>query len=191
MKRLLILAIALMLALAPLSSARAGEPDARAIENLLAGVEELIGGIEGVNFQELEVRKQGRLYSVAIPIPEATRERLLARSASAGDFKPLACGLQLSNPGSFSSLITAVSALDDTDYNFWFATMNLRSSDQVKKTTFQRKGLGEKFKVVDTLLYEAASLVLFTLEANSGVGSSTIQVKITGGGKAKTGYFAQ
>lgn len=193
MRKILISGIALAIALMPLPGAAAAEVDARALESIVAGIESLVGGLEGVDLSELEVRShRSGLRSVAIPLPEATRDRLLAQSASAKDFKPLAVGLQLTQPGNFSTLITAVSALTDRDYHFWFAVMNLRATDQSKKTIFQRKGPGQKFKVTETLDYDGGALILFFLEANSGnVGASTIQVKITGGGKAKTGYFAQ
>lgn len=192
MRKSLIVLIALVVAGLPLSGAHAAEVEARALESIMANIESLVGGLEGVDLSALEVRSHGgRLHSVAIPLPEATRDRLLASSASAKDFKPLAVGLQLTSPTNLSTLITAVSALDDTLYNFWFAVMNLRASDQTKRTIFQRKGSGDKFKITDTFTYDALALVLFFGEFNSGVGPSTVQVKITGGGKAKTGYFAQ
>ncbi len=194
MKKIVMLGVALVLALVPLSSVRATEMDARALERIVTDLESVIGRIEGVDFTALKVRSHGQgLYSVAIPMPEATRKQLLSGSSSqAADFKTMATGLSLSEPSSFSALITAASCLDDTFYNFWFVVGNARPTDQFKRTTFQLKGPGDKFKIVDTLVYDALSLVVFFTEQLSGdVGFHTIQIKVTSGGKIKTIVLCQ
>lgn len=193
MKKLLLSGVVLLVLLVPMSAAGASELDARAIESIMVDLESMIGRIEGVDFATLKVRShENGLRSVAIPLSEATRERLLARSANASDFKTMAVGAQLSEPSNLSALITAVSALENTFYNFWFAVGNLRTTDQVKKTTFQLKGPGDRFKIVENLLYEALHLVVFWAEESSGdPGFHTIQCKVANGGKAKTIIFTE
>lgn len=175
------------------SPAVAGEPDSATVERIMLDLEKLIGRLEGVDYDALPVKDLGNgLYKVAIPLPEGTRERLLASSASAADFKTMAVGLQLSTPTSPSSVIMAVDALDNTDYNFWFAVGNLRTTDQRKRTIFQLKGPGDRFRLTDNILYEALRLVVFFTEQSSGdTGFHTIQAKVANGGKAKAIYFAQ
>jgi len=188
-----ILGVALLALSAPLTAAQASEViDGRVLEAIALDLEKLIGGLEGVDFDTLKLEEVGNgLYSVAIPLSPATRDRLLEASASAKDFQPLAVGLQLSDLDSLSTLITAVSALENASYTFWFAVVNFRDTDQVKKTTFQLKGPGEKFKIVQDITYNALTLAALVSTQSSGdFGVHTIQVKVTGGGKAKTKYLA-
>ncbi len=192
-KKLLI--VVLLAALAPLSTASAAGMDAKDVEQIVVDLERVIGRLEGVDFSALKVRDHGNgLKSLAIPLPESVRNRLLAASASdalAKDFKAIAAGLQLTEPTSASILITAALAQVDVLYNFWWAVVSLKSSDQVKKTTFQMKGPGKKFKIVDEFLYPENAIQVYWTEQRSGdFGFHTIQAKVVGGGKAKTLYFA-
>lgn len=196
MGKSLILGLTLLVALAPLSVAAAASQQAEIVEGIVVDLERLFGRIEGVDYEALTVRDLGNgLRGVAIPLPEATLERLRAASASdasAADFKTMATGLQLTEPSSVSVLITAADALENTDYIFWFVVGNLRSTAEERKTTFQMKGPGDKFKHTAQIEYPARSLFALVVEESSGdAGFHTIQAKVAKGGKAKTIYFAQ
>ena len=186
-----ILGVALLALVAPFSVAHASDIDGRTLEAIAVDLERLIGGLEGVDFGSLKLEEVGNgLYAATIPLSAATRGHLL-KATAAKDFQPLAVGLQLSDLGSLGTLITAVDALQNTTYTFWFAVVNFRDTDQIKKTTFQLKGPGDKFKIVQDVTYGALSIAAFVSSQGSGdFGVHTIQVKIAGGGKAKTKFLA-
>ena len=139
----LTLVLAVTLVLAPLSAV-AAEREERAIEDLAVGLESLMGWIEGVDPADWSATTYDSGLTVySIPLPEEMRAKLRAAGSSntlAKDFAPLAVGLMLSDPTSFSSLISAVDALPSTEYNVWCAVANLRDTQQAKKTTVQMKG---------------------------------------------------
>lgn len=185
-------ALVVALALLSMSAASAAEVDSRAVEQIAIDLETLLGVLEGVERDDVTVTAyDSGISMLSIPLPEAMRSRLEAASASsslAKDFAPLALGLQLTNPSSFSSLITAVDALTDTEYNFWCAVVNLKEVDQTKKTTLQMKGVG---KVTDSVLYEALTLNLPTVAATTpGFGIVQLTCKVVGGGKVKSKVLA-
>jgi hypothetical protein len=184
---------AFVLALLSITAASATEMDSKAVEQIAVDLETLLSALEGVDHGDVTLRTYDSGISVySIPLPEDMRPRLQAASASgklAKDFAPLAVGLQLSNPTSFSSLITAVEALTSTDYNFWCVVANLKDVAQTKKTTLQMKGAG---KVSDTLTFDAFSLHLPTVAATttSVFGIVQLSCKVTSGGKAKAKFLA-
>ncbi len=196
MKRIVILGIALLLALAPLSAARAADVDAEMLEAIMVDLETLIGPLEGIDFGRVTARSYaGGMVSYSIPLPEGLRQRLSAASASttsAKNFKALAAGLQRTSPSNASVLIHASLASPNSSYNFWCAVANISNSDERKSTTIQLKGPGEKFRANSNIDYDAGTIVVNVVgDASSGdFGFHTILCKVGGAGKAKTLYIA-
>lgn len=173
---------ALLLVGAPVS---ASEIDRRAIEEISIDIEALLGTIEGVDLNNLPVKRyDSGISSISIPLPEDQLSRLRAeKAAKAADFSTLAVGMSLSEPSSTSALITAANALTFTDYNVWCAVVNVRDNDQVKNTTIQMKG---EAKVVDSVTYTAGTIEVIWISATTP-GFKLLQLicKVVGGGKVK------
>lgn len=173
---------ALLLVGAPVS---ASEIDRRAIEEIAIDIEALLGTIEGVDLNNLPVKRyDSGISSISIPLSEDQLARLRAeKAARPADFSSLAVGMSLSEPSSTSALITAANALTFTDYNVWCAVVNVRSNDQVKNTTIQMKG---EAKVVDSVTYTAGTIEVIWISATTP-GFKILQLicKVAGGGKVK------
>lgn len=173
---------ALLVAGAPVS---ASEIDRRAIEEIAIDIEALVGTIEGVDLNNLPVKRyDSGISSISIPLSEDQLSRARAeKAAKPADFSTLAVGMSLSEPSSTSALITAANALTFTDYNVWCAVMNVRSNDQTKSTTLQMKG---EAKVTDSVTYSAGTIEVIWISATTP-GFKLLQLicKVVGGGKVK------
>lgn len=180
--------VALAVSLISVAPATATDVDPRAVEDLAIQLEALLGTIEGVDFDNVTVKRYDNgMTALSVPLPAEQLVRLrAAKAAGAKDFAPLAVGIQLSTPSSTSALIHAATALVNTTYNLWCAVVNLRATDQTKNTKLQMKGVDT---VSGSVSYDAnsATVVGSTPTTPNQAGRIvTNQCKVTGGGKAKS-----
>lgn len=178
----LILILALTLAAAPMAAA---DSDALVKELFASELEAFLGPGVTLDNATVNLKKDG-ISSISIPIPEEKMAAFRAQAASSGakDFATMATGMSLSEPSSFSALISAVSSQLLTDYNVWCVIANLRDTDQTKNITIQMKG---EAKVTDSVTIAAATFHVFWINATTpGFKIVTLQCKIGGGGKIKS-----
>lgn len=190
------LAILALTSTVPCAAAEKTPAKSPQLEDMATGMELLFQEFLGTPDVQPVFRDQGHgIYSLSVSLDQLGRgsERFAAASA-AKPLKNLAVGHMLSEPSSLSTLIHAVVSSVGLDYNVWWAATNEGPDDLTRKTTIVHKGPGGDLKLVNNLLYDAFSVILFFSEVESlhdDEGVFKMSSKISGATRIKSGCRAE
>lgn len=197
MHRYIALSLASILMLAAVEPAAAGGSSQREVERMAQQFERLfqplIGAIEA---RDLVLVDHGNGFqSLSYRLDRARRDNLNLR-ADDNLFRTLACGHMAAEPTNPATVVNAVIADLETEYNLWFAVMNATDVDELRKTTVKIAG-PEEFEIEvieEEAPYAAGSvqLIWFNPETPFGVsGVYTHKVTVKGGGKVSYRFLAE
>lgn len=198
MHRLLFICLTVAFAIPAVRPAVAGDSSAAEVELMTVQFEQLfepmLGAIEARDLTYVELGNGFR--ALRYKLDRAGREAVVARAANERPFRTLACGHMAAEPTNPATMVNAVIADVETQYNLWFVVLNAREDELLRKTTVKLTG-PEEFEievVEEEVPYPGATvqLIWFNPEtpfAETGVYAHRVTVK--SGGKVGYRFFAE
>lgn len=146
-------------------AAIAEEPSPRELELMTSQLERLFQPLEGaIEARDLRYRRHGGgVYSLTYSLAAGTRS--ISGSKALAEDKPirtLNIGHMASEPTNPGSVVTAVVADVETEYNLWWAVVNRGEEEETRKTSVVLSGPeGFRLEVEDDVVYPRRAVSLF------------------------------